>query len=237
MAKATRRKKTTAPEPEAVVVEETDEDAFEELEDEVDEDATDEADDDTDEDTDEADDEESDDEDDDLEELEETEDDEAEEAPKTKAKAKGTTKAKTTKAKAEVPAFGSAELAAHITSTTGQAYDARSVRMLLRKLAKTEGSPLQRAIGEDRGRYSFSGPTDPAVKAIVQMVKSGEAQAIKREGLDKVKKDAEAKKAAKTEVVEEVEAAPVKTKKKAKATTTTAPAKATASKKKAKSNA
>lgn len=235
MAKATRRKKTTAPEPEAVVETTEDEDAFEELEDEVDEDATDEADDD-DTDEDEADDEESDD-DDDLEELEETEDDEAEEAPKPKAKGKGT-KAKTTKAKAEVPAFGSAELAAHITSTTGQAYDARSVRMLLRKLAKTEGSPLQRAIGEDRGRYSFSGPTDPAVKAIVQMVKSGEAQAIKREGLDKVKKDAEAKKAAKTEVVEEVEeAAPVKTKKKAKATTTTAPAKATATKKKAKAKA
>lgn len=132
------------------------------------------------------------DEDEELEEVEETEETE-EEVPKPKTK-RSTAAAQ--KARAEsAPKFGSAQLAAHITELTGETYDARGVRMLLRKLAKD--GVLDRAVGETRDRYSFTGPNDPTVKAIVTMVKSGEAKALKQAGLDKVKADAAAKRAAK----------------------------------------
>jgi len=228
MAKATRRKKDTSPEPQVTEAEDTEEeeDVFEELEDEETESDTDE----------ESDDEESD-EDNDLEELEEPEEEEEAPAPAKKTKGKAKTGPKHRAKSKNAPAFGSKELAEHITSTTGHAYDARSVRMLLRRLAKDPNSPLRRSVGEDRERYSFSGPEDPTVKAIVQMVESGEAQRIKREGLEAVKAKAEANKATKKtsgkkakvqeeEVVEETAPAK-KTAKRAKATEKAAPAKAT----------
>jgi hypothetical protein len=127
--------------------------------------------------------------DDDLEELEE----EVEE-PETKPKAKRST-AKATAAKADsAPKFGSAELAAYITEKTAESYDARGIRMLLRKLASS--GKLARVVGETRDRYSFSGPEDATVQAVLAMVKSGEAKALKQEGLQKVKDAAAAKKAA-----------------------------------------
>lgn len=133
------------------------------------------------------------DEDDDLEELEE--DEEPEPAPKPKArKAAKATGTKTAPPKQEKVAFGSAELAAHVTEVTGETYDARAIRMLLRKLAKDE--QYQRAVGEDRSRYSFTGPEDEAVKLVVQMVKSGAAKELKQAGLQAVKDKAAAKKAA-----------------------------------------
>lgn len=148
--------------------------------------------------------------DEDLDELEEVEEEEAPTKP-TKTRA---TKAKATKAKAvaktEPPKFGSTELAAHINEVTGEKYDARAARMLLRKLAR-DGN-LDRQVGESRDRYSFSGPDDPTVKAVVAMVKDGTAKALKQAGLDRVKERAEARRAAKkaadeaaAEEVEEVE--------------------------------
>lgn len=129
--------------------------------------------------------------DDDLEELEEVGEDDDEAAPTPKAKKT----AAATKAKASnAPKFGSAELAAYITETTGENYDGRSIRMLLRKLAKD--GKHDRVVGETRDRYSFTGPNDPTVKAVLAMVKSGEARAMKQEGLQAVKEKAEAKKAA-----------------------------------------
>jgi len=120
--------------------------------------------------------------------LEELEDEEEAPAPKPK---------KTTKAAAaktvDKPKFGSAELAAHVTEVTGETYDGRAVRMLLRKMAKD--GQLPRVIGETRDRYSFTGPDDPTVKAVVTMVKDGTAKALKQEGLQKVKEAAEAKRA------------------------------------------
>jgi hypothetical protein len=161
------------------------------------------------------------------EDLEELEDEEPEdEAPAPKAK-------KTTKAAVSTaPTNGSAWLAAHVTEVTGETYDARGVRMLLRKLAK-DGT-LDREVGETRDRYSFTGPNDPIVKAVVKMVSSGEAKAMKQAGLEKVKAAAEAKKAkakaekeAAVEEAEEVEEeAPKPTRRRTAAPTKTAPAKA-----------
>jgi hypothetical protein len=207
---ATRRTASTKPAPEPEVVED---DEFEDAEDEELEDAPED--------------------DDDLEELDE--DEEPEEAPAPKAK-------KVAKAPAapKAPAqpkieFGSKELAAHVTETTGETYDARAVRMLLRKLAKDE--KFQRVVGEDRSRYSFAGPNDPAVQMVIDMVKSGAAKELKQAGLQAVKDKAAAAKAAKAaakaaevedaEEMEEVEEEAPKPRTRRVAAKSAAPAKAT----------
>lgn len=161
---ATRRATKAAPAP----VVETDEDEFEEMDDEEVEDDG----------------------------LEDVEDEAVEEAPapkKRRGNPEALAKAQAARA-ATAPKFGSNELAAHVTEATGETYDARGVRMLLRKLA-TDGK-LPRVIGETRDRYSFSGPEDPTVKAVVAMIKDGTAKKLKQAGLEKVKAQADAKKAA-----------------------------------------
>lgn len=148
--------------------------------------------------------------DDDLEELEEDE-------PAPAPKARKTTKAKATTDAADKPKrtpptrptieFGSPWLAAYVTENTDETYDARGIRMLLRKLAKD--GVLERTVGEDRNRYEFSGPKDPIVVAVLEMISTGAAKALKQAGLQKVKDAAAAKKAAKkaeqTEVEEDAE--------------------------------
>lgn len=128
-------------------------------------------------------------EDEDLEELEEVE-----EEPEEESKPKG--KRATTKAAPKTSAIehGSPWLAAYVTEQTGEKLDSRSARMLLRKLAKD--GKIEREVGVTRERYSFTGPNDPTVKAVLAMVKSGEAKAMKQAGLDKVKEQAAAKRAA-----------------------------------------
>lgn len=117
-------------------------------------------------------------------------------APAKAAPAKAAKAAPATRtAPAETSGFDSNWLAGYITEETGIEYDSRGIRMLLRKAAK-EGI-LAREIGTDRQRYDFpKGANDPTVKAILRMVKSGEAAAVKREGLDAAKASAAAKKAA-----------------------------------------
>lgn len=133
-------------------------------------------------------------EEDDLEELEEVE-----EAPAPKARKKATAQAPA-KADGDKPKrsdkieFGSPWLAAHVTEVTGQAYDSRAIRMLLRKLAKD--GVLDREVGETRDRYVFTGADDKIVKAVVEMVTSGAAKELKQAGLQAVKDNAAAKKAA-----------------------------------------
>lgn len=211
-ATTTRRKTVSKPAPEPEVVE----DEFEDMED-----------DDTEETTEVEDDDEATDED-DLEELDEDEE------PATPTKAtKAKTPAKTAAPKQPAIEFGSPWLAAYITEQTGDTYDARGIRMLLRKLAKD--GKLNRVVGEDRGRYSFSGPTDPIVVEVITMVKSGAAKELKQAGLEKVKADAAAKKAAakaaaeaEAEDMEEVEdETPKPTRRKAPAPAKATPAKAT----------
>jgi hypothetical protein len=157
-------------------------------------------------------------EDEDVEELEEVADDDLEEleeeepepvpAKRTRAKA-ATAPAKATKAapakatkaaaaaapKAETSENDSNWLASYVSEETGIEHDGRAIRMLLRKLAKD--GVFEREIGTDRGRYVFpKGANDTVVKAVLKMVRSGEATAVKREGLDSVKENAVAKKTA-----------------------------------------
>jgi hypothetical protein len=205
---ATTRRTATKPAPEPEVVEdEFDEDMEDETEVEADED--------------------------DLEELDE--DPEPEAAP-AKGKAKST-KAATPKAPAKPTIeYGSPWLAAYVTENTTETYDARAIRMLLRKLAK-DGA-LDREVGITRERYNFSGPKDPTVVAVLEMIKSGAAKELKQAGLQAVKDKAAAKKAeaakAKAETQpepdemddEDVEEAPAPAPKR-RATKAAAPAKAT----------
>lgn len=126
-------------------------------------------------------------------------------APKKAAKAKKAAAEKPAKAAAPKIEFGTKELAAHVNAETGASYDAYNLRILLRKL--TKDGVLERVESEGRSRYSFTGPKDPQVVAIVEAVKSGAAEKAKQERLDKLKADRAATKAA----------APKKSKAKAKA--------------------
>src|SRR5262245_56079109 len=185
-------------------------------------------------------------EDDDLEELEEVEEAPAPKPRKKPAAPKADGDKPPAPKRQDKVEFGSSWLAAHVTEVTGQLFDSRSVRMLLRKLA-SDGK-LDRAVGETRDRYSFTGPTDPIVKAVVEMVKSGAAKELKQAGLQKVKDQAAAKKAAakaakeaeegddeieeldddgEVEDEEEVEEAPKPRTRRAPAKAAAAPAKAT----------
>jgi hypothetical protein len=85
----------------------------------------------------------------------------------------------TTKEAAEVK--GTTWLAEHVNEVTGSEYDGFGIRVLLRKLAK-DG-----VIERGEGRYSFSGPKDKTVLAVVKFVKSGEAASAKSERLDELK--------------------------------------------------
>lgn len=91
----------------------------------------------------------------------------------------------------EAVAFGTNELAAHVNEQTGKDYDAYSLRILLRKLAK-EGV-IVRDESTGRARYSFTGPKDPQVKAIVKAVKEGGAEKAKAERLEGLKETRKAK--------------------------------------------
>lgn len=107
---------------------------------------------------------------------------EVEEAPKAK------------KAAAPKIEFGTKELAAHVNAETGSSYDAYNLRILLRKL--TKDGVLERTESEGRSRYSFTGPDDAQVIAIVEAVKSGAAEKAKEERLEKLKADRKEKKPA-----------------------------------------
>lgn len=130
-----------------------------------------------------------------LEELEDVED--VEEAPAAKPTRKAAAGTAKKAAAADAPKFDSNWLAEHVTETTGVSTDARSLRMLLRKMAAA--GELERVVGEDRGRYSFKGVNDPLVKLVVRKVKAGDLAATKREGLEKVQATAASKKAAPAE--------------------------------------
>lgn len=141
-----------------------------------------------------------------LEEVEDADEDEAEEveeAPQKRGR-KTTKKAAAPKKKpANAVEFGTAELLAHIESETGKKYDGRQLRVLLRKMKAAGELPGEAADGK---RYSFTGPTDEKVVAIIQRVKAGEVDDATKAALDKLKADAEAKRKAKKEAREKAEA-------------------------------
>lgn len=118
--------------------------------------------------------------DDDLELIEDDED----EAPKTKKKS---TKKSAPASKKEPKSadsdggLGAAWLAEHVNEELGTDYTAANMRVILRKMA-ADGE-LEREVGTDRARYSFSGEKDPTVRAVLKRVKSGEADQAKKERL------------------------------------------------------
>lgn len=141
-------------------------------------------------------------------ELEEVEDEdeveEVEEAPQKKGRKPAAKKAAAPKKKpVNAVEFGTAELLALIEKEHGKAYDGRQLRVLLRKMKAAGELPGEAADGK---RYSFTGPEDPQVQAIIQRVKSGEIDEATQAALEKLKKDAEAKRAAKKAEKEAAEA-------------------------------
>ena len=84
-----------------------------------------------------------------------------------------------------------------MNEVTGSDYDARAIRMVLRKLARDE--VIEREIGTDRSRYTFNGPTDVRVKAVIKSVRSGAVETAKSEGIEKAKATRAAKVPAKAE--------------------------------------
>lgn len=96
--------------------------------------------------------------DDDLEDVDELEDDEEENAPKKRQPPK----------RAPIQ-FGSAWLAGVVNEKLGTDHNAYTIRGLVRRMVKA--GKFERAVGEDRSRYEFTGKTDPRVKEIVAFVK------------------------------------------------------------------
>ena len=102
----------------------------------------------------------------DEDELEDLEDDEVEETPKRRSAAKKAPAKKAAPAKAEKEVLGTAWLKEHVNDTLGTSHESTKLRIILRKLIKdgTIESPKD-------GRYVFTGPRDPNVKAIIAALK------------------------------------------------------------------
>lgn len=122
-------------------------------------------------------------EDEELEELDETE--VADAAPKKK---KSST--------SDEVAFGAADLAKLASEGRDKPITARDLRTLLRKMAR-DGRLNREITPGNRTRYSWSGPNDPEVKAILKALKGGELEQGKQEALAKLKEQKAAKQAAK----------------------------------------
>lgn len=104
---------------------------------------------------------------------------------------------KTRKKRADAPAFGIQELVAHIKEETDKDYTPREVRTLLRKMARDGSSRVNREVSaENRSRYSWSGPDDAEVQAVIAAVGEGEIEADKKAALDKLKENKAKKDAA-----------------------------------------
>lgn len=81
--------------------------------------------------------------------------------------------------------FGTQWLVEFVNDACGTSYKSYDLRVLLRKMAKS--GELDREVGADRSRYSFTGESDPVVKAVVKKVKSGAVENEKKAALDKLK--------------------------------------------------
>lgn len=133
------------------------------------------------------------------------------------APAKKTKKAKTAPAKAEKTestGYGASWLAEYVNEELNTEFTAANMRVILRKMA-ADGD-IEREVGTDRARYSFTGENDKIVKAVLKRVRSGEADKIKEDRIEAArsgKGSANVKRKAKDEDAE-IEEAPVKAKRK-----------------------
>ena len=131
-------------------------------------------------------------------ELEELDEDEVEDTP-----------AKSKKGGAPEVAFGASDLAKLVSEKTGKKLDAKNLRVLLRKMAR-DGRLDRKVEQGNRTRYSWSGPNDPEVKAILKALDDGELEKDKAEKLQalkdrKAKTDAKKNKKKAAPVVEDDE--------------------------------
>lgn len=115
----------------------------------------------------------------------------------TKAKASPAKAAKAAPAAAtEESTFGVGDVAALIAERTGQTVKNRDLRTLLRKMA-TDGRLDREIIPGNRTPWSFDGPEDPQVAAIIEAFEDGELEADKKAKLDALKERKAAERAAK----------------------------------------
>lgn len=116
----------------------------------------------------------------------------AKKAPAKKAPAKKAAPAAPAKEAAEVK--GSAWLRDHVNETLGTTHESTRIRAVLRKLV-ADGEIEAR----EGGRYDFTGPRDPIVKAVIAALKA-EAKTPTKRG-----RKPKAAKAAEVEEIEETE--------------------------------
>jgi hypothetical protein len=88
--------------------------------------------------------------------------------------------------------FGTKWLSELVTAEFEKPVDTFSLRAVLRRLAAS--GVLKRQVGVERGRYEFTGPDDPTVKAVLEAYGSGQVDKDKRDKLAGLKKGAAAKK-------------------------------------------
>lgn len=131
---------------------------------------------------------------------EDEDEDEDEEPAPVKKPAKKAAGKKAAPAKEADAELGTAWLTEHVNETLGTSHTAFTLRGLLRKLAKQ--GKLDREVGADRSRYTFTGPNDVTVKSVIKAIKNGDLEKDKKEALDKLKEKSAAKRAAKKAAVE-----------------------------------
>lgn len=143
------------------------------------------------------------------EEFDEVEEDEVVETPPAKKKS-------STNGRAEV-AFGVKSICTLIGETTGTEPTTRELRILIRRLARDEKNQrvVREIVAGNRTPYSWTGPNDPEVKAIVKAWMAGEQLIEKGEKLAALKERGEAAKKAGTVATKTAKAGPAtkKTKK------------------------
>lgn len=127
-------------------------------------------------------------------EVDELEDDELEELDEDEATETAPRKSK--KSDDDEVVFGAADLAKLASKGRDKPITPRDLRTLLRKMAR-DGRLNREITAGNRTRYSWSGPDDPEVKAILKALKAGELEQGKAEALAKLKEQKAAKQAEK----------------------------------------
>lgn len=137
--------------------------------------------------------------DDDLELIDDDEDEAPAKPKKNKNKNKAAVEPKAEKADT---GMGASWLAEYINEETDKDYTAAQIRVILRRMA-ADGD-LEREVGTDRARYSFTGETDPTVRALLRRIKKGEGEQVKAERIEGAR-SGEGKKRSKKAADEDVE--------------------------------
>lgn len=123
--------------------------------------------------------------------------------------------------------YGSAWAADYVNEQAGTQHSAYTLRTLIRQMVKA--GAFDRAVGEDRSRYEFTGPKDAKLVAIVKFAKqkASEPKASRTDALEKARaaraKNLAAKKAAEAEDSDDEETPAPKRRTKAKVKAKPAP--------------